>query len=429
MLSNLPMFTRVGAAALKPGLDNILKMAEALGNPQRKFKSIHVAGTNGKGSTSHSLASVLQAQGYKVGLHTSPHLKRFNERVKINGQEIDDQSIIDFIAKHWVLWQEVKPSFFEYGVLLAFDSFAKAEVDVAVIEVGLGGRLDSTNIIKPILSVITNISFDHVDLLGNSLGAIASEKAGIIKEGVPVVIGEWSDETLPVFKQTSATHRAQLILAESLDELGYVRVSSGSYNLSSPIAGLPDQLEFGLKGPYQHKNLATILTAVKALNDGLLLPSTLTKAAISTGLAHVTELTGLKGRWQIMSKAPLTIVDTGHNEAGLRYISEELSRLWQEKQEQSPNAKLIMVIGMVADKDVKKVLHLLPKKAQYIYCQANIPRALAAEQLAAYAEETGLSGLVIQSVTEAFNQAKAIATTDDIIFVGGSTYVVAELDL
>ncbi len=430
MLAALPMFTRIGAAALKPGLDNILTMCARIGNPQHKFRSIHVAGTNGKGSTSHALAAILQSAGYKVGLHTSPHLKRFNERVKVNGQEISNESLLDFISGNWGLWEEVRPSFFEYGVLVAFDTFAKAKVDIAIIEVGLGGRLDSTNILTPILSVITNISLDHTDLLGHNTPQIAAEKAGIIKPAVPVVIGEYDQDTLPVFSQSAAKNKSEIVLTDQTvlvelhqDKSRY-RVSKVQDHLSRSEPWLED-LSFELKGHYQQHNLATILTAVLELRKQNF---RIEDEQIRSGLQNCASLTGLKGRWQTLQTAPLVIADTGHNEAGIRQIIAQLKDLVYAKKRTNPATILRMVFGMVADKDVNKVLTLLPTDAYYYFCQAQIPRALDAEVLRDAARDIGLKGIVVRGINEALMTALAQASHDDVIFVGGSTYVVAELE-
>lgn len=430
MLAALPMFTRIGAAALKPGLDNILTMCARIGNPQYKFRSIHVAGTNGKGSTSHALAAILQSAGYKVGLHTSPHLKRFNERVKINGQEISNQSVLDFITDNWDLWAQVRPSFFEYGVLLAFDTFAKAKVDIAIIEVGLGGRLDSTNIITPVLSVITNISLDHTDLLGHTTPQIAAEKAGIIKPAVPVVIGEYDQDTLPVFRQYVTKNKSgivltdQTVLVELHQDKSRYQVSKMQNHLIRSELWL-DDLSFELKGYYQQHNLATILTAVLELKKQNF---RIEDEQIRSGLQNCVSLTGLKGRWQTLQIAPLVIADTGHNEAGIRQIMAQLKDLINTKKRTNPAAMLKMVFGMVADKDVNKILTLLPTDATYYFCQAKIPRALDAEVLFDAAKDIGLNGIVVRDINEALMMALSQASNDDVIFVGGSTYVVAELD-
>lgn len=424
MLAALPMFSRTGAAALKPGLDNIIRMCAALGHPEQQFKSIHIGGTNGKGSTSHTLAAILQAAGYKVGLHTSPHLKKFNERIRINGKPIEDQQIVNFITDHWDLWQTVKPSFFEYGVLLAFHTFAQEKVDVAIIEVGLGGRLDSTNVILPILSVITNISFDHTDLLGNTIAAIATEKAGIIKKSTPVVVGEFEEASASVFRQSAKTAQTDLYFAQDFyaatkndgEDSHYQIICKQGTGIQSGT------VEFGLSGDYQAKNLATILTATTQLNK---LGWHITDQAIRTGLSQVVSLTGLKGRWQTLQKAPLAICDTGHNEAGINFIVQQLEKTLHHL---GPESRLHFIIGMVADKDISKVLSLLPKHASYYFCNANIPRALPAAILAEKASGYGLSGLTIPDVNDAYATALKNAHSQDLVFIGGSTYTVAELN-
>lgn len=426
MLQALPMFTRVGPAALKPGLENITKMAAALGNPHRRYPVIHVAGTNGKGSTSHSLAAILQQAGYKVGLHTSPHLKHFCERFRINGQMVDEELVVQFLQQHQHLISELQPSFFEYGVLMAFQFFADAEVDLAIIEVGLGGRLDSTNIVNPMLSIITNISWDHAQLLGNSLEAIAAEKAGIIRTGVPVIIGE-VDEHL---KQALATHAKSretgYTLAQNHFQINQLR--PGCYTVKQGDELIFSNLSLSLLGQYQKDNLATILAAVEQLSllgyrVGLETPAQ--RSLVATALGNVQGLTGLRGRWQVLQSAPLIITDVGHNEAGISAIISQLKSMMADR----PGAKLHLVIGMVADKDITRVLSLLPTSATYFWCQANIPRALPAEELAAQATQMGLVGTIIRNVNDALNMALANAQPEDVVFVGGSTFVVAELDL
>ncbi len=413
----LPMFQRVGASAFKNDLSNTLALCAHLGNPERKFKSIHVAGTNGKGSTSHSLAAILQSAGYKVGLYTSPHLKSFTERVRVNGKEISEEAVIRFVNQNKPFLDKLKPSFFEMTVGLAFWCFAEEEVDVAVIEVGMGGRLDSTNVINPVLSVITNIGFDHMQFLGDTLPLIAEEKAGIIKPNVPVVISQTQEETSPVFLKKANELGAPINFSDQYWKVEKIKEIEGKAIYKYTTADKMGELTFGLLGNYQRFNLPGILESVVLLQKAGWIIS---KEALEKGLAHVSELTGLKGRWQVLGKNPLIICDTGHNEPGFREILQQLQsytfqRLW-------------MVIGMVQDKDISKILMLLPKDAQYVFCQATLPRALAAISLEEKAREFGLKGACISDVNEALNFARKNAAPDDLIFVGGSTFVVAEID-
>ena len=390
-----PVFEKIGAGAYKEGLANTLALDEHFGHPHHHFKTIHVAGTNGKGSCSHTLAAILQAAGYKVGLYTSPHLVDFRERIRINGLEISEEYIIDFVEKERSFFEPLHPSFFELTTALAFKYFAEQKVDIAVIEVGLGGRLDCTNIITPILSIITNISFDHTQFLGNTLSAIAGEKAGIIKKGVPVVIGETTPETLPVFQHKAAEMNAPLYLAES-----YLP---------------PTDYAFELKGYYQKKNKQTILCAAACLQQ--ILP--LSEEAITTGMEKVCELTGLTGRWQTLGKEPLVICDTGHNVGGWTYLSEQIKA--------QPCHTLRIVFGMVDDKDIDTVMQMLPQKAVYYFTQASTHRAIPVDKVMAYAQSHQLQGKEFSTVKEAYQQALADANTDDFIFVGGSSYIVADL--
>jgi dihydrofolate synthase/folylpolyglutamate synthase len=419
LFNALPMFQRVGASAYKADLTNTIALCTQLGNPQNYFKSIHVAGTNGKGSTSHSLASIFQSAGYKTGLYTSPHLKAFTERIRINGDEINKDDVVEFIATHKNFLDQLQPSFFEMTVGLAFWYFAKEEVDIAIIEVGMGGRLDSTNVISPELCVITNIGFDHTQFLGDTLPLIAGEKAGIIKQGVPVVISHTQKEIQSVFLQKAASMEANLVFADQHWEV--IRIQNPDQDVSQlarfQVKGSADAFEFGLRGDYQRYNLPGILEAVEQMRKQ---GWNLTKEALQLGLANVSEQTGLKGRWQILQTQPLTIADTGHNEAGILEVVNQLkkhiySQLW-------------LVIGMVNDKDISKVLDLLPKDAAYIFCQASIPRAMDADILASKALEKGLMGQVIPKVTDAIEFARKNAGADDLIFIGGSTFVVAEIE-
>lgn len=395
LFQQLPMYQRVGNAAYKTDLQNTIELCEILDNPQYKFKSIHIAGTNGKGSTSHMLASVLQEAGYKVGLYTSPHLKDFRERVKINGEMISEEGVIDFVNRFKTQFEQINLSFFEWTVGLAFDYFAKQKVDIAVVETGLGGRLDSTNIVTPDLSIITNIGLDHTQFLGDTLLKIATEKAGIIKTNVPVVIGETQGETQEVFIKAAKEQIAPIVFADQQNK---------------------QVLECDLKGLYQQKNVQTAIIAINQLqNKGW----AITDKNISIGMKNVVNNTGLMGRWQILQNHPTIICDTGHNEAGITYITQQL------KQERYH--KLHFVFGAVNDKSIFSILKLLPKDATYYFCEANIPRALNVNELYQQAVESGLKGNKFSSVNLALNTAKNQASNDDLIFIGGSTFVVAEV--
>lgn len=400
-------FQRVGAAAYKADLDNTVALLKVLGNPEKKFKSVHIAGTNGKGSTSHMIASILQEAGFKTGLYTSPHLKDFTERIKINGKEVDQSVVVDFVNKILPTIEKIRPSFFEITVAMAFEYFAVNAVDFAVIEVGLGGRLDSTNVITPQLSLITNISFDHKDILGDTLEKIASEKAGIIKEKVPVIVSELQQETYKVFIEKAKQHHSKIIFAgqsikAKLDE-DVLTVSGSQLFQVSP---------FPLRGIYQEKNVPGVLKAVELLD--------ITKRIyIINGLKNVVTNTGLKGRWQTIGTEPLTICDIAHNEGGIAMILAQIARENFER--------LVMVLGMVKDKDVSAVLKQLPKEATYFFCEAKIPRAMPASKLADLAGEYGLNGTVVPDVNEAIATARKAAGKNDLIFVGGSTFVVSEI--
>ena len=412
------MFQRVGAVALKNDLSNTVELCEALDNPQTKFKSIHIAGTNGKGSTSHMLASVLQSAGYKTGLYTSPHLKSFTERIRINGKEISKHFVVDFVNRIQPVIERVKPSFFEITVAMAFDYFVREQIDVAVIEVGLGGRLDSTNVITPELSLITNIGWDHTDLLGDTLEKIAAEKAGIIKKNVPVVVSEQQPGVEDVFRNKAAAETAPLYFAS--DEYTVQLRDDGQTILFDVLKkGQPYQTSIALplQGIYQQKNLAGVFRAIDILKDQ---GWTISNEQVLDGLMKVTLQTGLKGRWQKLGTNPLIVCDTGHNLDGVTQVVEQLKRLSYRQ--------LFMIIGMVKDKDISGVLQLLPKNANYYFCQAAIPRALDANTLAAQARAQGLKGEVTPDVNEAMEQARAKASAEDVIFIGGSTFVVAEID-
>ncbi|WP_424495146.1 bifunctional folylpolyglutamate synthase/dihydrofolate synthase [Salinimicrobium sp. GXAS 041] len=395
MFRQLPMYQQQGSKAYRVDLHNIQKLSQHLEHPHKNFKSIHVAGTNGKGSVSHMLASVLQESGMKVGLYTSPHLKDFRERIKINGKEISKNAVIEFISEHKAFFEAEHFSFFEMTVGMAFQYFSDKKVDVAVIEVGLGGRLDSTNIIIPQLSVITNIGFDHTAILGNTLEAIAAEKAGIIKEGVPVVIGEAQEETLPVFKRIAESREAPLLLAEE---------------------HAAEIMQSDLKGAYQQKNIRTVLAGLHVLEEsGWNIPS----EARKLGLSHVVRNTGLRGRWEVLQENPKVICDTAHNKEGLLYTMRQL--------QQEEYGQLHFVLGVVNDKDLDAVLPLFPKDGKFYFSRPNIPRGLDADILKKKAAEFGLKGAAYSSVSNAYEMAMKSAGERDVVYIGGSTFTVAEI--
>jgi len=412
LYDRLPVFHQVGKTAYKPGLDNSILLMNELGNPQNRYKSIHVAGTNGKGSVSNFLAAVLQEAGYKVGLYTSPHLVDFGERIRVNGQMIDQQFVVDFVAQHQNVFNDIEPSFFEATMAMAFDYFAQSQVDVAIIEVGLGGRLDSTNIIKPELSVITNISFDHIGFLGDTLEKIAAEKAGIIKPNTPVVIGEVLTETLPIFELKAKEKNAPISYAEKTYPVLFKGYSQGKMLVETPDKML---LRVGLCGMYQLKNIATTLEAIQQLKK---LNFDISDHNLRAGLEQVTAITGLQGRWQELQLAPRVITDTGHNVGGIQFVANQLKRQHFKT--------LRIVIGMVNDKDISTVLSLLPSQAQYYFTQANIARALPAEDLLLKAEIYGLKGEAYVTVELAVNSSLKEASPDDLIFIGGSNFIVGE---
>lgn len=406
LFNSTPVFEKIGAKAYKPGLQTTFALDDHFGHPHQKYKTIHIAGTNGKGSCSHTLAAILQSQGYKVGLYTSPHLVDFRERIRVNGECVPEQYVIDFVEENRAFFEPLHPSFFELTTAMALKYFAEQKVDYAVIEVGLGGRLDCTNIITPILSIITNISFDHTQFLGNTLAEIAGEKAGIIKPGVPVVIGEYLPETRPVFENKAKAENAPILFAQDFD---------ADHRESSEIC----DVDMELKGSYQERNKKTILTALHILRQKL----AISDEAIREGFAHVCELTGLRGRWEKLNDAPLTICDTGHNLAGWNYLAPQISSVKAETKH--------IVFGMVDDKDVVHVLQLLKEKLEnrvkYYWTQPSTKRAIPVEKLSELALKLGLHGETYHSVKEAYNAALKNAEKDDFVFVGGSSYVVADL--
>ncbi len=414
LFSQLPMYQRQGQAAYKANLDNTLALDEYFNHPHTHFKTIHVAGTNGKGSVSHMLASVLQEAGYKTGLYTSPHLKDFRERIKINGKMVSKQYVVDFIQNNQELFTRLRPSFFEMTVAMAFKYFADQQVDIAIVEVGLGGRLDSTNIITPLASVITNISFDHMALLGNTLEAIASEKAGIIKPGIPTIIGTRDKNYDFVFEKKAMEYQVPLTFASDCWDL-YCN-EDGSYNLHHRSGWRIERLQSELKGIYQRKNIPNVLEVIHRLRDKEL---SLTDEHIRQGIAKTITNTGLYGRWQTLAEHPLTICDTGHNIDGITEITKQLKNCTYRQ--------LHFVIGMVNDKDIESVLQILPREATYYFCKASIPRALNEKILAEKAEKNGLQGTCYPTVAEAYQAARQTAAPEDMIYIGGSTFVVAEV--
>jgi dihydrofolate synthase/folylpolyglutamate synthase len=418
LFTKLPMFSRIGAAAFKKDLTNTIRLCEALGNPQNKFKSIHIAGTNGKGSTSHMLAAILQTAGYKTGLYTSPHLKDFRERIKIDGQWCDENFITDFTQRIQPLIDEIEPSFFEITVAMAFDYFAQQEVDIAVIEVGLGGRFDSTNIISPELSIITNIGWDHMNMLGDTLEKIAFEKAGIIKKGIPVVIGEVIAETKPVFESIAA--ESQLVYAEEKKYVGDWEYEHHQLTVEIVDKHNDEHIKYSLDLPgiYQTKNLLTVLEAAHQLQLQGWKTGTET---VQKALPHVKRLTGLHGRWELIHHDPVVILDVGHNVDGIAQITKQI--------ELSDYHHLHVIIGIVKDKEIDAVLALLPRQATYYFTQAQIPRALDAESLRLNAERFELTGKTFGEVNAALQNALSHAHKNDMILVCGSVFLVGEVTL
>ncbi len=390
LFQRLPMYQRSGIAAYKKDIGNIIKACKILNNPQKKIKTIHIAGTNGKGSTAHMLASILQEAGYKTGLYTSPHLKDFRERIKINGKTIDKKYIINFIKENQLEFEKINMSFFEFTVAMAFNYFTESKVDIAIIETGLGGRLDSTNIINPELSIITNIGLDHTNLLGNTIEKIAFEKAGIIKKNTPIIIGKKQDKTKEIFKSIAKEKNAKLYYNDN-----------------------PKNITTDVKGDYQNENIGTAIKAIEVLNWNI------SNEQINKGINNILKNTGLEGRWQKLSENPLTICDVGHNEDGIKNILRQI--------EKTKFNKLHFIFGSVNDKVLTNVFKLLPKKAKYYFCAAKIDRALQTNILKQRAEEFNLYGDEFSSVNQAYINAKENASKDDLIFIGGSTFIVAEV--
>ncbi len=422
LYSQLPMFSRIGAAAYKKDLHNTLQLCNATGNPHTKFKSIHVAGTNGKGSTSHMLAAILQKAGYKTGLYTSPHLKDFRERIKINGEMITEDFVVDFVERTKDISEQVQPSFFELTVVMAFEYFAQQQVDIAVIETGLGGRLDSTNVITPLLSIITNIGYDHMNLLGSTLPEIAFEKAGIIKPNVPVVIGEYNAETKTVFEKKAAACNAPIHFVQHEYKASNIIANLDllQCDVTNTTHNITETFQLDLNGLYQTKNLCTVLCA-----EGILMQQdfTISNEDEKYALAHVKKLTGLHGRWDVIEKNPAVILDVAHNEDGIKQVLNHLSLIG------SKDVNLHFVLGMVKDKDIEKVLSVLPASANYYFTQAHIPRALAAAELQQKAALHNLNGNTYDDVNKAVAAAKKNVAKEDIIIVCGSVFLVGEVEI
>lgn len=421
LFAQLPMYHRIGAAAYRADLTNTIALCTLLGHPENSFKSVHIAGTNGKGSTSHLIACVLQSAGYKTGLYTSPHLKDFRERIRLNGKKIPKAYVTSFVRRNKRSFESIQPSFFEYTAVMAFQYFAEEKVDIAIIETGMGGRLDSTNVITPLVSVITNISKDHMSFLGNTLPQIAAEKAGIMKKGVPVVIGETQAEVKDVFLAKAKEMNAPILFADQNFIFSRTRGKSELFHIvaaelrdSIPGDGVP--LRSQLKGIYQEKNFITCYQVINLLTAS---GFNISDDAIKSGYKNVIRQTGLQGRWQVLSQKPRTICDVGHNEAGIRYILEQLN---QEKFDH-----LHWVFGLVNDKDAAGILKLLPQNAVYYFCKADIPRGLDVEELRRKANSFGLYGEVYSSVKDAYLAAKRSARKNDLVFIGGSIFIVAEV--
>jgi len=414
----LPAYETKGATAYKPGLERIAAFCRHMGNPQRNFFTVHVAGTNGKGSVSHIIASVLQQAGYRTGLFTSPHLRDFRERIRVDGEMIPKQKVVNFVDKHHDKMVELGLSFFEMTAALAFDFFAQSDVEVAVIETGLGGRLDATNIIMPVLSVVTNVGLEHTDLLGDTLQKIAAEKAGIIKKSIPVLIGESDNRYDPVFEQAAANNKSKLCYAEQIFacEEQTPTEAGQRFRLRRLRDNRSYEIQLDLAGDYQRRNIVTAAAAVDFLHEET--PLTISRRAFLEGTRHAAANTSLQGRWQRLGEAPLTLCDTGHNAHGMAYVTEQLQA--------TPHKKLYCVVGFVRDKDLAHILPLLPRDAHYIFTAAQTHRALPAAELAAKAAIYGLQGETADTVAEALARARELAEPADAIFIGGSTYVVAE---
>lgn len=415
LFEKLPMYQRIGGAAYKADLHNTIELCRLLGNPENKFHSVHVAGTNGKGSTSHIIASALQEAGLKTGLYTSPHYRDFRERIKINGEMISEEQVISFVEKWKAQFEEIGLSFFEMTVGMAFDYFAREKVDIAVIEVGMGGRLDSTNVVTPLVSVITNIGMDHMRFLGNTLPEIAAEKAGIIKKGIPLVVGETQEEIKNLFIQKAEALNSPISFADKNWQVFTLENNQVEIRLNGET--YLGKASFPLQGAFQQRNLISALETLRMLTLGKAFE--ITKKDIAAGIQHVAPNTGLKGRWQVIGAQPLIICDSGHNADGIKQVVENINN--------TPHSRLHLVFGMVNDKSVETILKLLPGHAQYYFCKPAIPRGLDAAILANEAQRIGLTGAVFSSVQQALEAAKSAAAHNDLIVVGGSTFVVAEV--
>ena len=422
LYEHLPMFSRIGAAAYKEDLHNTIALCEALNNPYTRFKSIHIAGTNGKGSTSHMLAAILQTAGYKTGLYTSPHLRDFRERIRINGAMIEENFVVDFVERMKALSDAIQPSFFELTVAMAFEYFASQQVDIAIIETGLGGRLDSTNVITPLLSVITNIGFDHMNLLGNTLDKIAFEKAGIIKKEVPVVIGEYNDITLPIFMKKAADCNSPIYQASDLYSI--TDIDSNTRNLRCNALNIHSNkkrtLVLDLNGLYQSKNLCTVLTAIDLIRN---MGFTISEEDLNYGLGHTKTLTGLHGRWDIIATNPTIVLDVAHNKDGIQQVLNQTAAI----KALTADTRFHFVMGMVKDKDIDSVLSLLPTDAAYYFTNAHLPRALSAPELQSLALTHHLKGECYEDVNKALMAAKEKAANKDWIIVCGSVFLVGEV--
>lgn len=419
LFTSMPSFQQVGSDAYKPGLERIAEFCRHLGNPQRNYYTIHVAGTNGKGSVAHMLASILGQAGYRTGLYTSPHLIDFRERISVDNEIIPKQKIVNFVDKHQAKMQELDLSFFEMTTALAFDYFAQSDVEVAVIETGLGGRLDATNIITPILSIVTNVGMEHTALLGDSIEKIASEKAGIVKKSIPLLLGESDERYNAVFEAAAERMHSRIIYAEEQFRCNGVESCDGTaqrFSMQRLRDGSPYDIEIDLLGDYQRRNIVTVCAAADLLHQQT--PLTISRRAFREGLASAARQTHFNGRWQITSREPLTVCDTGHNAHGLKYVASQLAAL--------PCKELYCVMGFAKDKDLAAVMPLLPQRAHYIFTRASVDRARAAEDIAAEAGKAGLQCRIAPTVAEAVALARSMAATDDAIFVGGSTFVVAD---
>ena len=420
LFRQLPMFQRTGAAAYKANLNNTLKICQILGNPQEKIKAIHIAGTNGKGSTAHMISSILQEAGYRTGLFTSPHLRDFSERIRVNGIPIDKEAIIDFVHYGIAAFGEIKPSFFEYSFGMAMDYFVQKNVDIAILETGLGGRLDSTNVCQPVITLITNIGYDHMQFLGSRLDRIAAEKAGIVKPHIPLVIGETQEKTRNVFNEIAQANQAPIFFADQRIKANTTSSDSGFFKDAkieiTKNGQKPMQVRLPLLGDYQLKNIPGVIQVMDILHEK---GYALSEENIKQGLTHVITNTGLQGRWQMLSEKPMVICDTAHNEDGIRAVMKQLNKIEKKK--------LHIVFGMVNDKKTDAILKLLPLKATYYFCKPNVPRGLDSMELKKVAEAAGLKGESFPSVKNALEQAKQNAGPDDVIYIGGSTFVVAEV--